>query len=233
MAQNKQILRRARFILHLVCFLVPAGYACAAVNTNAWLDRWFTAQSGVHTWSAEVIQTRTLLALNQPLVATGKVWVALPDRFRWELGQPAQTIALRQRETLWVIYPRLKRAEKYPLSTQQPGPWRDALALLDSVFPRNRQELEQRFHVASLMETNGTLHITMEPRSATARKVMPEILVAFRTNDFSLLSNEVKFMDGSSLRNEYRNPVKNAEIPPGCFDADLPKDFKVVDPLKH
>jgi crotonobetainyl-CoA:carnitine CoA-transferase CaiB-like acyl-CoA transferase len=33
---------------------------------------------------------------------------------------------LRQPQTLLVIYPKLKRAEKYPLDYKQTGPWRDA-----------------------------------------------------------------------------------------------------------
>ena len=60
---------------------------------------WFSAQTNLHGFTADVIQTRTLKVLTQPLVSTGKVWVVIPNRFRWEIGQPAQTIALRQPDT--------------------------------------------------------------------------------------------------------------------------------------
>ena len=111
--------------------------AVVAQPSAALLDRWISAQTNLHTWTADCTQTRSLKVLSQPLVAKGKVWVVVPDRFRWELGQPAQTIALRLPDQLMLIYPRLKRAEKYPLRGVQSGPWKDALALLDASFPRS------------------------------------------------------------------------------------------------
>ena len=108
-------------------------------------------------------ETRSLKTLSQPLVSTGKVWVAMPNRFRWELGQPAQTIALRQPDQLFIIYPRLKRVEKYPLNGNQPGPWRDALALLDASFPRNRADLDSRFRLLSVIQTNAIVQVKFSP----------------------------------------------------------------------
>ena len=102
----------------------------------------------------------------------------VPDRFRWELGQPAQTIALRQPDQLLIIYPRLKRVEKYPLRAAQPGPWKDALALLDASFPRSRADLESHFRVLSVTETNSMMRVTLQPKSASARKFMAEIQVS-------------------------------------------------------
>src|ERR1019366_6383678 len=77
-------------------------------------DQWFAAQTNLQSWSADFTQTRSLKVLAQPLVSPGKVWVK-PGEFRWELGQPVQTIVLRRPEQLLIIYPRLNRAEKYPL----------------------------------------------------------------------------------------------------------------------
>src|SRR5258706_3768330 len=97
-----------------------------AADTNAVLNGWLAAQTNLQTWSADFTQTRMLKTLTQPLVATGHIWFAAPNRFRWELGSPAQTIALREAGQMWVIYPRLKRAERYPLDAKTPGEWRDA-----------------------------------------------------------------------------------------------------------
>jgi outer membrane lipoprotein-sorting protein len=199
----------------------------------AQLDRWCAAQTNLQTWSADVLQTRSLKVLSQPLVSTGKVWVAMPNRFRWELGQPAQTIALRQPDQLILIYPRLKRAEKYPLINAPAGPWKDALALLDASFPKSRADLEARFQVQSVTESNAVVRLALQPRSAAARKFMTEIRVSFRTNDFALTATELQFTDGSSLRNDFANGVLNAPLDNGLFDAKLPPDFTVVEPLRQ
>src|SRR5947209_14918733 len=101
------------------------------------VSSWLAAQSKVHSWSADFIQTRSLKSLTQPLTAKGHVWFAAPNRFRWELGNPPQTIAVRAVTEMLVIYPRLKRVERFPLSGDKAGPWKDALALLEAGFPRS------------------------------------------------------------------------------------------------
>ena len=202
------------------------------MESGAVLDSWFSAQTNLHTWSAELVQTRMLKVLTQPLVSTGRVWVAIPDRFRWELGQPPQTIALRQPDTLFVIYPRLKRAEKYPIDDKQPGPWREALALLEASFPRHRAEMESRFRVLSVTQTNAVWELALQPKSSMARRMMSEILVCFRTNDFSLTATELKFGDGSTMRNDFFNSVRNPAIEPRTFEASLGPDITVVEPLR-
>jgi outer membrane lipoprotein-sorting protein len=212
-------------------FCLAASFGHAA-DPAALLDGWLAAQTNVQTWSAELTQTRSLKVLAQPLVSTGRVWAAMPDRFRWELGQPAQTIALRQPNQLLIIYPRLKRVEKYPLNGTQPGPWKDALALLEASFPRSRSDLESRFRVLSVAQTNATVQVTLQPRSDSARRFMTEIQVTFHTRDFSPAATELKFSDGSSMRSEFTNTVLNAPLGDELFEARLDADYKVVEPLR-
>jgi outer membrane lipoprotein-sorting protein len=211
------------------CLAAPLSDTVEAANIDAVLGRWFAAQTNLQSWSADVIQTRRLKVLAEPLVASGKVWVA-PDRFRWELGQPAQTIAVRQPDQLVIIYPRLKRAEKYPLDGAPSGPVKDALALLDASFPRDRASIEGRFRVLSATETNSMLRVTLQPKSASARKFISEIRIGLRASDFSLAVAEMKFADGSSLRNDFTNMLSEA-VAPERFEAKLKPDYTVVEPL--
>src|SRR5689334_19884203 len=115
---------------------------------------WLAAQTNIQTWSADFVQTRTLKSLTQPLTASGHVWFAAPNRFRWELGNPAQTIAVRAPTEMLVIYPRLKRVERFPLTGEQTGPWRDALELLETGFPRSEAEMTSRLKILSQTVTN-------------------------------------------------------------------------------
>jgi outer membrane lipoprotein-sorting protein len=195
------------------------------------LDAWFAAQARVHTLSADIVQTRTLKTLVQPLVADGHLWFSLPNQFRWELGRPAQTIALRHADDMFVIYPRLKRAEHYPLGASAPRAWRDAMSLLDAGFPRTRQEFDAQFQIQSLTQTNATWLVALQPRSAAARQIMPELRVSLATNDFSLAATELVFIDGSSMRNDFTHAVANAALDENLFQWKPPADFKVTEPF--
>jgi len=200
---------RLGFNLGLSLLLLLSASTCPAADQSALLDQWLAAQTNFHTWTADATQIRHFTTLAQPLTSAGKVWMAVPDRFRWEVGQPVQTIAIRQPDQLILVYPRLKRMEKYPLNDKQPGLWKEALALLEASFPRSRAELESRFRVASVTETNSLAQIELQPKSAAARKFMSAIQVTLHTSDFSLAATELDFSDGSSMRNEFSNVRTN------------------------
>jgi len=202
-----------------------------AADTNTVLTGWLAAQTHLHTWQADFIQTRALKALTQPLVSTGLVWFARPNQFRWELGAPAQTLAVRRDDDLFVVYPLLKRAERYPLGPAASGQWRDALDLLETGFPQSRADLDARFRVVSLTETNGAWQLGLQPARAAARRMIQEVRVGLGTNDFSLASTELVFADGSRLRNDFTNAVFNPTLTPEHFRWQAPPDFKVVEPL--
>ena len=220
-------------VLWLALCLTPSlSRAADSAKLEGLFEHWFAVQTNLQSWSADFTQTRALKVLAQPLVATGKVWVA-PSRFRWELGEPAQTIALRQPDQLVIIYPKLKRAEKYELGAAPQGPVKDALALLDTSLPRDRASLEDRFRVLSATDTNANLQVILQPKSASARKLIGEIVIAFRTNDFSIAMTEMKFADGSILRNDFTNVVMNGAIPPEKFEMHLTPGFTVVEPLRR
>jgi outer membrane lipoprotein-sorting protein len=93
--------------------------------------------------------------------------------------------------------------------------------------------MEERFRLLSAAETNSLLQMTLQPKSASARKFIREILIGFRTNDFAIAVTELRFADGSSLRNDFTNNVLNRPIDPALFEAELPPDFTVVEPLRQ
>jgi outer membrane lipoprotein carrier protein len=216
----------------ILCVALSVSDSARAADLDPVVAKWLENQPSVKTWSADFVQTRSLKSLTQPLTATGQVWFAAPNRFRWELGQPAQTIAVRAPEELLVIYPRLKRVEKFPLTGQQAGPWREALALLEAGFPRSAAELQSQYLILSQQVAGQKAELVLQPKSAAARKMMPQILIAFDIQTYTLQATELHFADGSKLRNDFRNPVLNPAIDPQRFTPEIPADYKVVEPLK-
>ena len=214
--------------LAFFAFGVSSGLS---TDTNAIVNAWLASQTNLTTWHADFTQTRALSTLTQPLTARGRVWFAAPRRFRWELGEPPQTIAVRQPTEVLILYPRLKRAERYPLdSAAAGGPWKDAMALLDAGFPRSRAELDATFAIAALTETNGLHTLALQPRSASARKLMPEIQITFSLRDNVLRATQLRFTDGSLLRNDFTNVVMNQKLDESLFAPVIGADYQVSQP---
>lgn len=194
---------------------------------------WLASQTNITTWSADFVQTRRLKSLIQPLTATGHVWFAAPNRFRWELGQPPQTIAVRAPSEMLILYPQLKRIERYPLTGNQAGPWRDALGLLEAGFPRSRADLENQYNIISQSVTNDIGTLVLQPRSAAARRMMPQIEIDFDARTSSLKGTELQFADGSTMRNDFQRPELNPKLDEQLFNPSIPSDYKIVEPLKR
>jgi len=219
-----------------LCVLLSCLAATApatATDANSLPSAWLGAQTNIQSWSADFIQTRTFKSLTEPLIATGHVWFAAPNRFRWELGNPPQTIAVRAPQEMLVIYPRLKRIERYPMTGDQTGQWRDALALLEAGFPRSEAEMGSRLKILSQTVTNQLCELVLQPKSAAARRMMPQIKIAFDTKDFSLRATVLQFADGSTMRNDFINPMLNPKVDPEMFNPHIPTDYKVVEPLNQ
>jgi outer membrane lipoprotein-sorting protein len=132
---------------------------------------------------------------------------------------------------MFVVYPRLKRAEHYPLGVGTPTEWRDTMSLLQAGFPRDRKEFDAQFQILSFAETNGAWQISLQPKSVSARRMMPELVIGLATNDFSLASTELVFVDGSRLRNDFTNAVVNPPLDDKLFQWSPPADYKVANPF--
>jgi len=205
-----------------------ASAATASTNIAPYLE----AQAGLRSWTADFVQTRTLKSLKQPLKTPGHLYFVAPNIFRWELGDPTQTIAVRRSNEVLLIYPPLKRAERYALSSNERSPWQDMLSLLAAGFPRNQQELESRFQIVSSGELNREMHMVLQPKEASARRWMKEMELVFDTKTKSLKATELRFADGSTLRNDFTNERRDTQIAPELFDPDIPPDYKLTEPAK-
>ena len=109
----------------------------------------------------------------------------------------------------------------------------ESLALLQGSLPRDRASMEKSFRLLSATETNAVLQMTLQPRSESARKFISEITVGFHTNNYTIAATEMKFADGSRLRNDFTNVVLNAPLSPKLFTAEIPTNYTVVQPLKQ
>lgn len=213
-------------------FLCPPSILLAQDSGDPVLSAWLEAHEKLQTWSAEVVQTRHLAVLAEPLVSTGRVWYSRPGLFRWELGAPPETIAIRSSNILLLVYPGLKRAERYPLDQSHAGPLREALTLMEAGFPRDEASLRKGYLISTEPSDAGRCRIRLEPRASAAKRLITCVSLTFQTNVFNLVASQIDFADGSRLQNEFTSSISNQPLPPDLFSTNLAPDCKLVEPLK-
>ncbi len=226
-------MRRSLLPLLVLAGLLGTAARAGAADRDPLVVSWLLAQTNIQSWSADFVQTRSFKTLTQPLTKPGHVWFEQPNRFRWELGQPVETIAVRAPKELLVIYPGLKRVERYPLTGGRSSPWRDALALLEAGFPRDQAGLAAQYNLLHQTVSNQTCELTLQPKSAAARRMMPQIKIDFDTKDFALRGTEMQIADGSTLRNDFDNARLNPKVDQEMFAPRIPSDYKIVEPLQN
>jgi outer membrane lipoprotein-sorting protein len=217
--------------LTLLLFAAQLGAALAdpaALSTP--VKSWLAAQGKIRAWSADLVQTRTLQSLAEPLTASGRLWFEAPGRFHWELGRPPQSIAISTRTNLLIIYPRLKRVESMALGAEQTGPWRSALDMLQAGFPRTEAELVERYNILSQTVTGDVCHLQLQPRAESFRRMLPQMEIDLDTKNNLLRGTELQFADGSRMRNDFTNIVLNPTLDETIFTPVIPPDYTVVHP---
>lgn len=211
-------------VLILLAFVGKA----VALDTNAVIDAIIAQQSATKSWQAEFVQIRHLPSLKKPLKTPGKVWFQDNGEFRWELGNPVRSVAIRSSEQIVILSPRLKLAEIYPLNGS--GPWRDALALLEVGFPRSRESLENRFIVSRVEPIADGNAVVLLPRKVSARQFLTDIRMEFDTQQ-GLRATEMSFSHGAKIRTEFATVKRNPKLAGSLFDTTVPAGYEESRPL--
>ena len=219
--------RRFGRLFCLVCGVLWSGILNDA-DKDQLITEWLSASKSLQTWEAQVLQTRHLKAFTQPLVSTGKVWFATPNQFRWQLGEPVQSLALRAGSELWVLSPKLRRAENYRLDSLGNGPAKDLMGLLDMGFPKDEASFRKQFRILDVSTNAMTWSFRMEPQSASVKNMLPELKVEIAAGSKQLIATELILKDGSRLRNEFKELRRNSELSTDLFTTNLDATWKIT-----
>jgi len=215
----------------LLVFAAVAGVTqlcvAAALDLSP-VKRWITRQNDFHAVTADFTQTRRMSALRNALENKGRLWFNSPDSFRWELGSPAKLIALRTKDTIYLIEPAKKRAERSVVSALNQNVGGLGLGMLNIPFARDFTTYQKQYETLTISTDGTCCHLALLPRDPQARKMLTSLQLDFNTTTGHLLSFELRTRDGSSLRNEFTNVQINPKINRSVFDFDF-TGYEVVD----
>jgi outer membrane lipoprotein carrier protein len=201
-------------------------------SSRKFLNTWLTQQSQIKTWSAEVVQIRKLKSLVRPLESRGRVWFKHPNRFRWQLGEPPRTIAVRTENKLLVVYPRLKQIEQYPLGDAIDPSWKQVLALLEVGFPSDPDAFHASYDLVQAEQIGQEWHFELLPADKQARRLLKKVRLEVSIDDFTLLATELVFPGDSTMRNQFSNHQLNPDLDEALFKIEIGEGYQVVNPLQ-
>jgi len=216
-------------VLPIFVVLAGATQLCVAAAMDlSPVKRWITRQNDFRAVTADFTQTRSMSALRTPLESKGRLWIISPDSFRWELGSPAKLIALRTRDSIYLIQPAKKRAGRSVASAMNQNVGGLGLGMLNIPFARDFATFQKQYETLAISTDGTCCHLAVLPRDPQARKMLTSLKLDFNTTSGQLLSFEIRTRDGSSLRNDFTNVKINTKINPSVLDFDF-TGYEVVD----
>ncbi|SKB01566.1 Outer membrane lipoprotein-sorting protein [Prosthecobacter debontii] len=165
------------------------------------LKQWAEAQKTMPDMVVNFRQTRSTPALKNPVTTSGKFWRFKDGAFRWELGQPPQTVLVNDLTDF-----RVREGD---------GEWqnldaKDARYRMWSRFlsgnEASPEELQQHFLVDAVEQNADVTAISLRPKAPFIRRHLKQLDLQISPKTFRLLQLRVIQGDGSTLTMAFSEP---------------------------
>ncbi len=168
------------------------------------MQQWMDAQKAVGSIKVPFQQTRTTPALKDPVSTTGCFWRMADGRFRLELGSPAATILVFDKETV-----RMKESADTPWQTLKPD---DSRVRMWMKFLSGREmdtaSLTSNFSLKVTQQEKEFVTVAMVPRPLLIKKYLRQLDMQIQPGGGRLLGFRVVQGDGSTLLLHFGPPEK-------------------------
>ena len=198
----------------IVALALLAPLSQAAPET---LDRWLARQESIRSLDVPFTQTRTVPSLKEPLVTPGRMVIQKPDKLRWQLGEPAVTIAISDGETITLV----DRKEGTARRVAANSPKATRFSLLGGRAFRSPEAFRKAFEVAAHRVDKGIDQYTLRPLDRSLRKQVPWVFLSIDPKSNNLVALEIEMSDKSRVRSEFGTPEINGDPDPSLFQVDL------------
>lgn len=184
---------------------------------NAALEAWLARQKSIDSLETTFTQERKLPSLKQPVTTTGKLAFAKPGRVRWQLGEPAATLATSDGSTLTLIDYTEKTARQIPADSPQAA----RFSMLTGKGFQTAEDFYKMFEVTAWRVESGIHQYTLKPKDRRLRSQVPWVFLDIDPAKSELRAMEMELQDKSRVRTLFQNPRFNVKLPPAVFTADL------------
>ncbi len=202
-----------RFLIPLLPLLALA----TARADDAPLDAWLKRQVSITTLDAGFTQERKLPALKNPTSTPGHLSFSKPDKVRWQLGEPVQTLAVSDGTTLTLIETAAKTARQTGVNSPQAV----RFSLLSGRAFQSPESFYQAFEIIASRVESGIYQYTLKPKDRRVRVQIPWVFLDIDPGKNELRAMELELQDKSRLRTVFHNPRFNLKLDDALFTPDL------------
>lgn len=207
--------------LLLLFSLVLAGSPLeGAEDVDAFIEKWIGQQKSTRTITAEFVHTRTLPTLRGAQRHPGKLWFQAPSQFRWELGDPAQMVVLRNGDEVLAIQPRRNSVTAIDLKDETSSKGAEYAMLLRHPMAASAEEFQQQFEVQEFSQEESSVLLSLLPRSTEARRSLRGLQLRIERDTGIVSMMELTLRDGATLRTDFHRVLLNRAVDNAIFEHE-------------
>mgnify|MGYP000459230995 CR=1 FL=1 len=181
------------------------------------LEAWLTRQASIRTLDSSFTQERRLPALKNPITTAGRLSFSKPNQVRWQLGEPAQTLAISDGKILTLIETGTKTARQ----TAADSPQAARFSLLSGKAFQSLETFNNAFEVVESRSLGSTHQYTVKAKDRRTRAQIPWIFLEIDSVKNELRALEIELQDKSRLRTVFHQPRYNLKLEDSLFQPDL------------
>jgi outer membrane lipoprotein carrier protein len=208
-------------LLSILFLILQVTVGAQSVVDTKPLHIWLKKQENIRSIQATFTQTRSLPSVRKPLTTTGKLTMQKPQRFRWELGDPASSMAISDGTTTYLMDMVKLQARKIGVDDPASKPF----SLMASKAFENKDSFHQTFHIQQQTQVDAVFLYSLLLRDAAAAKHLREVILSI-SNDGDIKAIELVLSDQSRIKTTMNAVKLNAAIPATTFTPNL-QGFKV------
>ena len=156
-------------------------------------------------------------ALKEPVTTNGRLCFSKPDKVRWQLGEPFETLAVSDGKTLTLIEAAAKTARRTSVDSPQAA----RFSLLSGKAFESTETFYQTFEIIESRVTSGIHQYTLKAKDRRIRAQIPWIFLDIDPEKNELRALEMELQDKSRLRTVFHNPRFNTKLDDSLFSPDL------------
>lgn len=184
---------------------------------NAVLDAWLKRQPTINSLDTTFTQERKLPSLKNPTSANGRLSFVKPGKFRWQLGEPVETLAVSDGKTLTLV----ETAEKVAHQIASDSPQAARFALLSGKAFESPEAFQSAFEIIESRVTEGISQYTLKAKDRRMRAQVPWIFLDIDPVKNELTALEMELQDKSRVKTVFHKPRINTPLPDSLFTPDL------------
>ena len=200
----------------LAVFVLTSLLAQAAPDTTV-LDAWLKRQTSINTLEASFTQERKLPSLKEPVSTPGKLMMQRPDKLRWELGNPIETLAVSDGTTMTL----LQASDKSARQVDKDSPQAKQFSFLGGNALASPEAFREAFEIVDARVTSGIHQYTLQPKERRMKANVPWVFLDIDPASNELRALELEMKDKSRIRTVFTNTKLNGKLAANAFKADL------------